>query len=87
MENPLEPSTAADRLDGTERAVSALAWRKSRHSNPNGACVELAPLPDGTVAMRNSRFADGVVLYHRASAISALLDAIKRGEFDDFLVD
>ena len=86
MENPVEPSTA-DRLDGTKGATAPLVWRKSRHSNPNGACVELAPLADGNVAMRNSRFPDGVVLNHKASDIRALLDAIKRGEFDDFIVD
>src|SRR5579859_6435831 len=34
-------------------------WRKSRHSNPNGACVELAALPSGEIAMRNSRFPVG----------------------------
>jgi hypothetical protein len=31
-------------------------WLKSWHSNPNGACVELAALPSGEFAMRNSRF-------------------------------
>lgn len=86
MENPVEPPTA-DRLNVTEGVVDALAWRKSRHSNPNGACVELAPLPDRNVAMRNSRFPEGVVLSCRASEIRALLEAIKRGEFDDFILE
>lgn len=48
--------------------------------------MELARLPDGQVAMRNSRFPDGPVLEHGASDIRALLDAIKRGEFDDFIL-
>jgi hypothetical protein len=32
-----------------------VCWLKSWHSNPNGACVELAALPSGEFAMRNSR--------------------------------
>jgi hypothetical protein len=64
-----------------------LAWRKSRYSNPNGACVELAPAVGGDVAMRNSRFPEGTVQTHRADDVRALLDAVKRGEYDDFLID
>ncbi|MEV6233513.1 DUF397 domain-containing protein, partial [Saccharopolyspora shandongensis] len=30
-------------------------WRKSRHSGAVGNCVELAPLVDGGIAVRNSR--------------------------------
>ena len=33
-----------------------VCWQKSWHSNPNGECVELAALPTGEIAMRNSRF-------------------------------
>lgn len=32
------------------------AWQKSRRSNSQGSCVEFARLPDGAVAVRNSRF-------------------------------
>ena len=33
-----------------------VAWRKSRRSGPQGGnCVEIAHLPDGQVAIRNSR--------------------------------
>ena len=36
--------------------LGEVCWQKSWHSNPNGECVELAALPTGEIAMRNSRF-------------------------------
>jgi hypothetical protein len=60
-------------------------WQKSQHSNPNGACVELAPLPGGEIAMRNSRFPAGPVLVYTQAEITAFLAGAKDGEFDHFL--
>jgi hypothetical protein len=57
-------------------------WRKSQHSNPNGACVELAALPSGEIAMRNSRFPVGPVLVYTQAEIAAFLAGAKDGEFD-----
>lgn len=34
-------------------------WLKSRRSNSQGNCVEIAELPGGQVAMRNSRHPEG----------------------------
>jgi hypothetical protein len=63
-----------------------LAWRKATASGPNGACVELAPLPDSDdIAMRNSRFADGAALVYTKDEIAALIDGAKNGEFDDLV--
>lgn len=63
--------------------LAGVAWRKSSHSNSQGNCVEFAQLPDGTVAMRNSRFPQGPALVYTRAEISALLAGAKDGEFDD----
>lgn len=60
-----------------------LAWRKASFSADQGACVELAPLPDGRVAVRNSNHPDaGTVLFSRRE-MDAWVRGAKAGEFDD----
>ncbi|MFI0352723.1 DUF397 domain-containing protein [Actinomadura sp. 9N407] len=36
-------------------ANSHARWRKSRHSEPNGKCVEAARASDGTIGVRDSK--------------------------------
>ncbi|MEW9533939.1 DUF397 domain-containing protein [Microbispora sp. NPDC049125] len=64
-----------------------LAWRKSRHSNPNGNCVELAALPGGDVAVRNSRHPTGPMLVYSRGDLAAFLRSAKEGDFDDLILD
>jgi hypothetical protein len=62
-------------------------WQKSWHSNPNGACVELAALSSGEFAMRNSRFPTGPVLLYTRAEITAFLAGAKDGELDHLLAE
>ena len=59
------------------------SWRKSSHSNSQGNCVEFAALPEGSVAVRNSRDPQGPALVYTRAEISALIAGAKDGEFDD----
>jgi hypothetical protein len=66
--------------------LPALAWRKSRRSNPSGNCVELAELPGGAgIAMRNSRDPDGPALIYTAEEIAAFILGARDGDFDHLL--
>ena len=67
-------------------ALPDVAWRKSRRSNPSGNCVELARLPAGQVAVRNSRHAAGPVLICTRDEMAAFVRAAKDGHFDSLLV-
>ncbi|TKK83926.1 DUF397 domain-containing protein [Herbidospora galbida] len=62
--------------------LNGVQWRKSLHSNSTGNCVELAELPDGGVAVRNSRFPEGPALIYTRDEIRALVLGVKDGEFD-----
>ena len=62
--------------------LGEVRWQKSWHSNPNGECVELASLPTGEIAMRNSRFPAGPILLYTQAEITAFLAGAKDGEFD-----
>ncbi|AXE78666.1 DUF397 domain-containing protein [Streptomyces sp. NBC_00378] len=65
--------------------LRGVVWQKSRHSNSQGSCVEFAKLPDGDVAMRNSRHPDGPALVYTPAEIEALLLGVKDGEFDHLI--
>ena len=62
--------------------TSVAAWRKSRFCNGASACVEVASLADGNVALRDSKEQDGPVLVFTPSEWAAFTAGVRDGEFD-----
>lgn len=67
--------------------VPAASWRKSRRSGAQGNCVEVAELPTGEIAMRNSRDPDGPALIYTRDELAAFIAGAKDGEFDHVATD
>ena len=61
---------------------TSLQWRKSSFSANNGACVELAPLTEGGVAVRDSKDPHGPVLSFTRSEWAAFAAGMAAGEFN-----
>lgn len=60
-------------------------WVKSRWSQPGGECVELAALPDATMAIRSSGYPDGLWLLFSREEMQAFIHSAKAGAFDDIV--
>jgi Domain of unknown function (DUF397) len=64
------------------RLLADAVWRKSIRSGPTGGnCVEVAFLPAGEVALRNSRHPDGPALVFTRAEWDAFLGGARDGEF------
>jgi len=59
-----------------------LIWRTSSRSGTNGACVEVAFLPNGNVAVRDSKDHAKAPHIYTATEWQAFIAGVKDGEFD-----
>jgi hypothetical protein len=64
-------------------APDSSRWRTSSFSGNNGTCVEVSALPDGHIAMRNSRHPDDGTILFTPAEVNAWISGIKAGELDD----
>lgn len=71
--------------NGVRASSLGVRWIKSRRSNAEGNCVEVAVLGEGGVAMRNSRDPDGPALVYTPAEVAAFVAGAKDGEFDHLL--
>jgi Domain of unknown function (DUF397) len=62
--------------------LRAAKWRKSRHSNPSGNCVEMARLPGEQVAVRDSHRPEGPALLFTRAAWERFLRGVREGAAD-----
>ena len=60
----------------------ALKWWKAEASSNNGSCVEVAVLPDGGVAVRDSKDQDGAVLQFTQAEWVAFATGMASGDFE-----
>jgi hypothetical protein len=62
---------------------AGVAWRKSSFSGGNGnsGCVEVAALPDGEVAVRDTKDRTRPPHRHSTPAWREFLEAVRAGEF------
>jgi len=77
-------------MEDTRNGIAAsdlrgATWRKSRRSNSQGNCVELAGLPEGMIAVRNSRHPGGPALIYTRAEIDAFIRGARDGDFDDLM--
>jgi hypothetical protein len=69
--------------DVTSAEIAMASWYKSSASSYNGNCVEISHLPDGRVAVRDTKDrASGPALIFTRPEWDAFLTGAKNGEFD-----
>lgn len=68
-------------MTSVELGAKEIAWRKSRRSVGNGACVEITPV-NGTISVRDSKNPGGLVLAYTAGTWRSFVREAKTGDFD-----
>ena len=68
-------------MTSLEPDAKEIAWRKSRRSTGNGACVEIAPVK-GLISVRDSKNPRGLVLAYTAETWRSFVREAKTGDFD-----
>ena len=63
-------------------AGSRLHWRKSSYSGTSGNCGDVADLPDGGCAVRDSKEPAGPILTLTSAEWAAFCAGVRSGEFD-----
>lgn len=78
------PWRAADHLfnQPKETTVNSATWERSSFCNGAAACVEVAFLPDGNVAMRDGKNPGGVTLTFTPEEWRAFTAGVRNHEFD-----
>ncbi|RFS82653.1 DUF397 domain-containing protein [Actinomadura spongiicola] len=54
------------------------SWRKSRHSEPNGGCIEAGRASDGTIGVRDTKLDHSPILEFSTPEWAQLLERIRR---------
>jgi hypothetical protein len=61
---------------------TSAVWRRSTRAGGGSQSVELAILPDGGWAVRDSKDPDGAILFFTPEEVDAFVAGAKDGEFD-----
>ncbi|WP_440068796.1 DUF397 domain-containing protein [Streptosporangium sp. OZ121] len=66
-----------------DQILSGLIWRKSSQSAQQDNCVEVADLPNGGRAVRDSKKPSGPKLLFAGGEWKKFIDSVKSGAFED----
>ena len=62
--------------------LTAATWRKSTFTANSGQCIEIAELPGGAIALRDSKSPHREPLRFTSGEWAAFLNGVHAGEFD-----
>ena len=82
MTAPLRPLSNPRDVSRVSRGMTLPTSFRISSFCGNGGCVAVAMMPDGTIAVRDDKIADGPVLTFSPIEWDAFIAGIKEGEFD-----